>query len=169
MMKCLLACLAVALLAVGGCKAKPTPPTSLQRKEAAALVQEARFAVSVRDLARAEGLLVQATALCADAGDYWLELGQVRVRAGNRAGAKPAYESAVDAYQAEAAADVNHSAQAILRQIYVLALLGRADEARTVFMKAQREQPTNRDLRAFAEAKQLDQLLASPGFKEIAL
>jgi hypothetical protein len=80
------------------------------------------------------------------------------------------YESAVDAYRAEAAApDTKNSAPVILRQIYALALLGRVDDARALLAKAQKDQPDNRDLRAFAETKQLDGLLASPAFKETAL
>jgi len=166
----LLTCAAAALLFAGGCKPKPPPVTSLQRKEAAGLVQEAQFALSVRDAARAEGLLAQAVALCGDNGNYWLDLGRVRVRSGNRSGAKSAYQSAADAYGAEAAApETKNSAQVILRQIYALALLGRADEARALLAKAQKNLPESRDLRAFAETKQLDQLLASPAFKEIAL
>ena len=165
-----LICAAVALLLAGGCKPKPKPVTSLQRKEAAALMQEAQFAQSVRDPARAEGLLAQAVALCGDNGDYWLELGRVRARSGNRSGAKSAYESAADAYRAEAAAsEAKNGAQVVLRQIYTLALLGRVDEARALLAKAQKDRPDNRDVRAFAETKQLDRLLTSPAFKETAL
>ncbi len=158
------------LLVAGGCKPKPKPVavTSLQRKEAAALVSEAEFAVSVHDLTRAENLLAQATAAAPDDGDTWIALGGVRVRAGNRSGAKSAYQSALNAF-ADQAAVAPTNAAAVAGQVYALALLGRVDDARALLAKAQKTQPDNRDLRAFAESKQLDQLLASPVFKETAL
>ncbi len=107
--------------------------------------------------------------LCPDTGDYWLELGRCRVRLGNRGTAKDAYKSALAAYQIDATRDAAIRVPSLLRQIYVLALLGRVDEARAVLAKAQKEFPDNRDLRTFAEGRQLDLLLASPVFKESAL
>lgn len=159
---------AVALL-LGGCGPKASKVTPNQRKEAAALVSEAQFALSVRDSVRAEGLFTKATALCPDTGDYWFELGQLRARAGNRAEAKSAYQSALAAYEYDAAANPRVYATAVLRQVYVLALLGRPDDARAVLAKAQKVRPDDREIRAFAENKQLDQLLASPAFKAVAL
>ena len=160
---------AFALLLLGGCGPKASKVTSMQRKEAAALVSEAQFALSVHDSARAEGLLAKATALCPDTGDYWFELGQLRARSGNRPAAKSAYKSALAAYESEAAANPRAYATAVLRQVYVLALLGRTDDARAVLAKAQKARPDDRDLRAFVENKQLDQLLANPAFKAVAL
>ena len=69
-----------ALLLAAGCKPKTKAITSLERKEAANLVSEARFAITLRDDARAEGLLAQAAQLCPDTGDYWLNLGMTRRR-----------------------------------------------------------------------------------------
>ena len=160
---------ALAVLLLGGCGPKASKVTPNQRKEAAALVSEAQFALSVRDPVRAEGLLTKATALCPDTGDYWFELGQLRVRAGHRAKAKSAYQAALSAYEHDASANPQIYATAVLRQVYLLALLGRTDDARAVLTKAQKMRPDDREIRAFAENKQLDQLLASPGFKAVAL
>jgi tetratricopeptide (TPR) repeat protein len=160
----------VALLLVGaGCKPGGKEITALARKEAESLASEGQFALSVRDVARAEATLAKAAALCPDTGDYWLELGRCRVKLGNRGTAKDAYKSAIDAYQADAKREPAVRVPAVLRQIYVLALLGRVDDARALLAKTQKELPDNRDVRAFAEAKQIDQWVASPAFKEVAL
>ena len=58
----------LSLLAVTGCKPKSASITSLQRKEAASLISEAEFALTIRELARAEKLLTQACALEFDNG-----------------------------------------------------------------------------------------------------
>ena len=160
---------AAALLLGAGCKPRAKEITSSQRKEAASLASEAQFALSVRDVARAEATYAQAAALCPDWGDYWLELGRCRVKLGNRGTAKDAYKSALAAYEFDATRNAASRVPAVFRQIYVLALLGRADDARALLAKTQKDLPDNRELRGFAEAKQLDQLLASPAFKEIAL
>jgi tetratricopeptide (TPR) repeat protein len=165
----LLTVCAAALLAVAGCKPHAKEITSLQRKEAASLASEAQFALSVRDVARAEASLAKAAALCPDTGDYWLELGRCRVRLGQRGTAKDAYKSALDAYEGDAGRDAALRTPSTLRQVYVLALLGRADDARALLAQAQKQSPDDRDLRAFAETKQIDQMLASPAFKEVAL
>ena len=160
---------AAALLLGAGCKPRAKEITSLQRREAASLASEAQFALSVRDVARAEATYARAAVLCPDWGDYWLELGRCRVKLGNRGTAKDAYKSALAAYEADAKRDAANRGPALLRQIYVLALLGRADDARAVLAKALKDDPGNRGLREFAEAKQLDELLASAEFKAAAL
>jgi tetratricopeptide (TPR) repeat protein len=161
-----------AILAVGlaaGCKPRPKEISTMQRKEAASLASEAQFAVSVRDFARAEPLLAKAAELCPDMGDYWLELGRCRVKLGNRWAAKDAYKSALNDFARDEGRNPQLRAPAVLRQVYVLALLGSVDDARSLLTTALKEMPDNRELRAFAETKQLDKLLASPAFKEVAL
>jgi len=111
------------LLVAAGCKPKAASITSLQRKEAANLVSEAQFAMSIRDYARAEGLLTKATALEFDNGNYWISLGSMRVRLGQRPAAKAAYESALHAFE-EAYKLEPTVAQPYLQQVYALALLG---------------------------------------------
>src|SRR5262245_55557412 len=110
---------AAILVLGGGCKprAKEVAPTQL--KEAAGLVSEAKFAMSVRDPARAETALARAVELVPTAGDYWLELGRCRVKLGNRGAAKDAYKSALAAYVKDEAHNPTNRAPALLRQIYV--------------------------------------------------
>ena len=159
---------AVFVFAAGCSKPKPKTVTSLQRKEAANLVSEANFAMTLRDYARAEPLFAQAAKLCPDDGDYWVNLGVARRRRGDGAGAKDAYASALSAYRD--AAELNpQEPERRLQEIYVLALLGRVDDARAVLEKARQKNPKNLSLRQFAESRQLEQMLVDPGFKEIAL
>lgn len=167
-MKLLRPCVIFALVvfAAAGC-GKKKEITSLDRKQAANLVAEAQFAVSIRDYARAEGLLGQAAALCPDTGSYWLVLGSTRVRLGKRGDARRAYQEALGAFEDAAAKDKN-DAQAALQQVYVLALLGRQDDARKLLAKLPDRYPNDRNVRAFVEGR-LDRIVSDPQFKEIAL
>jgi tetratricopeptide (TPR) repeat protein len=151
---------------LGGCAKKEITP--LQRKQAATLVSEASFAVTVRDLPRAESLLAQATALCPDSPEYWVNLGTVRRRMDNRAGAKTALEEGLKASRDAYKRDDKEPAP-LLQQVYILAMLGRVDDARSTLEKAQKKHPDDRAVRMFVENKQLDRMLADPGFKELSL
>ena len=155
-----------------GCSPKAKEITSLQRKDAATLESEAQFALQLKDLARAEGLLVKAAELCPDTGKYWVDLGSIRVRLGKKDAARTAYLGALKAYEGAAA---NAKAGAApdpgpwLQQVYVLALLGRGDDARRVLAQAQKKFPESRAVRSFVEGKQIDKMIADPSFKLIAL
>lgn len=160
--------LALTLLLTGGCKPKPMDIPPLQRKEAANLASEAQFATALRDYARAEPLFEKAAKLCPDQGDYFVNLGVARRRLGNTAGAKTAYEQARKAYRRAFEVDESQS-EALLQEVYVLALLGQPDEARKALERAAKRLPDDREVRVFIENKQLDRILADPGFKDIAL
>ena len=164
----MLVLLGVALLGAAGCGRRTKEITSLQRKEAVSLVSEAEFAMSVRDLPRAEKLLAKVTALCPDTGEYWIGLGSIRMRMGNRDGAKAAYESALLVYQ-DAASKEKADGTPVLQQVHALALLGRVDEAKKVVEKAQKKLPNDRLIREFVQGRQLDIMLADPVFKEMSL
>jgi len=157
-----------ALLLAAGCKPKAKQIPAIQRKEAANLVSEAQFAVTLRDYARAEPLFEKAANLCPDTGDYWVDLGVVRRRLDNKSGAKAAYKEALGAFRDAAELDPNQS-DAMLQEINVLLLLGRVDEARDALQQARKKLPDDRALRNFDEGRQLERILADPAFKEIAL
>lgn len=158
----------LALVLSGGCSKKTREITSLERKEAATLASEAQFAMSLRDLPRTEALLAKATALSPDVGDFWINLGSVRMQLKNRDGAKSAYRSALEVYE-EAYRKEPTDTGLLFQQVYVLALLGDVKEARARLEKSRKKNPDDRELRAFIEEKQLDNLMADPGFKELAL
>ena len=168
-MKCFpVVCVALVLLAVAGCKPKAKDIPPLQRKEAASLASEGQFAVVMKDHARAEPLFEKAAKLCPDNGEFWLSLGMTRRRLGNTAGARAAYNEAVSAYHDAYALD-HTQVDALLQELYTLCLLGKVDEARSAFAKAQKGDPENPRFRAFAENKHIDRLLQDAGFKELAL
>jgi len=163
------ASIGAALLIVGlaGC-GRNQQITEHQRKEARHLVAEADFAMNLREWARAEGLLAKATSLAPDEGAYWTNLGSMRVRLGNKGGAKDAYLQALKAHAANASKDQTDP-DPWLRQVYVLALLGRVNDGRALLEQIARQFPGNRQVRVFIETKQLDLILAEPGFKQAAL
>ena len=156
------------LLVVTGCKPKSSNITSIQRMEAAGLISEAEFAISIRELVRAEKLLTQACALEFDNGKTWISLGMIRVRLGQKPTAKVAYESALHAYE-EAYALEPKSAQLYLQQVYLLALLGRMPEARSVLAEIQKKHGADSQVRSFVQSRQLDAMAQAPQFREIAL
>lgn len=158
--------LGLAVLATCACTKKEITP--LQRKQAANLVSEAQFAATMRDYARAESLLAQATQAAPDTGVFWISLGSMRVKLNQRGAARDAYKQALAAFEAEAKAKKD-DADPALQHVYVLALLGRVDDARRLQDKLPARYPNDRDVRAFVEGKRLDQLLNSPGFKQAAL
>lgn len=160
--------LSAVLLAGIGCKRKGPEISDLQRKEAANLVSEADFALTLRDFARAEPLLERATKLAPDTGEYWVSLGIARRRQGNSSGAKAAYQGALDAYREAYDADEKRTA-AMIQEVYVLALLGRADDARKALDRARERAPEDRGIRQFIDEGQLDRLLQDPAFKDISL
>lgn len=159
------------LLSTAGCGPQnQSKVTELQRKEAAHHASEAQFALTLRDYARAEASLAKAAALASDDGGLWVNLGAARMRLGNRDGAKQAYQSALKAYEADAKEEkAKADPEPLLRQAYVLALLGRPADAQKVVGKAAEKFPGHRAVKRFVEEKELERLASDPAFKEMAL
>jgi tetratricopeptide (TPR) repeat protein len=141
--------------------------TDRDRTEAAHLASEAQFALSIREWARAEGLLEKAVQV-APTGDYWLSLGATRMRLNKRAGAKDAYQAALKDFANDSARH-NTSPEPWVKQIYVLALLGRRDDSRAMAVKAAKLFPSDANIRAFTEPKEFEKMLSSQSFKDMAL
>lgn len=160
-------CVVLALALSPGCTRERKQVTERDRKEAALLVSEAQFAITLRDWARAEGLLAKAVQLSPES-EYWMSLGFARVRVGNRTGAKQAYEAALKVVQDDAALDTTGS-EPWLRQANILALLGRTDDARAVLTKAAKRFPKDGRVQSLLDPKQFQQMITAPGFKENAL
>lgn len=150
-----------------GCSQKRKQVTERDRTEAAHLVSEAQFAITIKEWARAEGLLAKAVQVAPD-GDYWLTLGATRVRLGNRSGAKAAYQAALKLYEDDAARDSQRS-DPWLKQIYVLAVMGRLDDSRSVLTKAVKRFPNDSRLRTLTDPKQFERMTTASSFKETAL
>ncbi len=155
------------LAAATGCGPRRKPVTERDRKEAVVLVSEAQFAMNLRDWARAEGLFARAVELAPEA-DFWIGLASNRVRLGNRAGAKDAYQSAFKALEDDIARE-GAGAELWLRQANVLALMGRHDESRALLAKAAKRFPNEKRIQTLLDPTQFQKMISAPGFKEIAL
>lgn len=164
----ILVLLAGAALLGAGCAKKKKEIADLDRRRAELLATEAQSATLMRNWTEAEEKLAQAVALCPDTGPYWITLGAVRKKLGKTAAAKTAYQSALSAFEEEAAENKTSSAP-WLQQVYALALLGRADDARARLEKAAKQFPNDPAVVQWVGAKQLDAILADPKFKENAL
>jgi tetratricopeptide (TPR) repeat protein len=154
-----------AALSLTGCAKKVISP--MDRAEAANMASEADFAMNVHEWARAEGLYTKATALSPDLGDTWIALGVARMHLNDHSGAKSAYKSAVEAYKSAFKSDPGN-AQALEQQAYVLVLLGRPDDARSVAANARKDHPDDRTLRAFIDDGELEKVIADPALKDIS-
>jgi tetratricopeptide (TPR) repeat protein len=160
-----LALVTAAALALAGCRAKEI--TQLERDEAANDVSDADVAVTIKDWARAEGMYAKAAKLCPDEADVWMNLGIVRMRLHNSGDARTAYKAALSAYKDSLKKDPSQSVT-VIRIAYVLTVLGRADEARTVVADALQKTPDDARLREFSDQKAIDKMLADPGVKAVS-
>ncbi len=156
-------------LLLAGCKpaVKSKDITPLQRKQAASFDSEADFAATMKDLPRAEGLYKQATELCPDMPLYWENLGMTQRKMGNPKGARAAYGEALTLYGEHYRREKNP--EDVLQQAWLLALLGRDDEAAKLLQKARASHPNDTRVRQAAEPKWLETLHSNPAFKAIAL
>jgi tetratricopeptide (TPR) repeat protein len=155
-----------ALVLTLGC-APRKQATERERKEAAHMVSEAQFAITIREWSRAEDLLAKAVKI-APSGDYWLSLGATRVRLNNRPGAKDAYQSALKSYEEDSARN-NAISEPLLMQAYVFALLGRHDASRAMIEKAAKRFPDDGNVRPLTDPKEFEKMLSSQKFKDMAL
>ncbi len=160
-----LALVLAAAVVLAGCR--PREITKLERDEAANIVSEAEFAVTLKDWPRAEGLYTKATKLCPDAGETWVRLGVVRVHLHNSSGARDAYKSALAAFKDDFKRDPTNS-PSVVRAATVLVILGRADDARSLAQKASSDHPDDRRLRNFVEMKGVDKIVADPSLKDVS-
>lgn len=161
-----------AALAGAGCSKskKKTEITDLQRKQADLLMSEAQSATLFRNWAEAEERIAKAAELCPDTGHFWVSLGAVRKKLGKNDAAKSAYKSALSAFEDEAEKEKDKKlTDPWLQQVYVLALLGRVDDARARLEKIAKQFPNDPAVVQWVGMKRLDAMLADPKFKENAL
>lgn len=160
---------AAALLTGAGCGKSDTKDAELRRKQAQHLLAEADFAVNLREWTRAESLLLKATEVAPDEAEIWVSLGAARVLRGDKVQARTAYEKALSLYAGVASEKSGASAEPWLRQVHILALLGREKDARVLLEKAGRRLDGNREVKAFIDARELDRLMADPAFAKVRL
>ncbi len=161
----LILCVAVALL--GGCKGKPKVLSAGDRLKAENLVSEAQFSMQIREYSRAEELFKKAIEIREDYPEYWVALGMARRRQDNRDGARDAYKKAVglidDRYKAE------KDEKDLGQKAWVIALLGKTDEAGKFLQKSLKEHPDSAYLQKMADPRGLPHTFQTSEFKELSL
>lgn len=167
-MKRLLIVLSCAVvLCSAGCSKKPKEVPAAVKSEAASLASEAQFAMQIREYARAEELFQRALKLRDDVPEYWVSLGMARRKQDNLDGARKAYKEALglhtDLYKAD------HQPEQLAQQAFVLALLGKTDEAIKLLDKGLRDHPDSAVMKKMADPRGLPRTFQSADFKALAL
>ncbi len=161
----LLLCIAVALL--GGCKGKPKVISDTDKLKAENFVSEAQFSMQIREYSRAEELFQKAIAVREDYPEYWVALGMARRRQDNKDGARAAYKKAIDLI--EDRYDQEKDEKDLGQEAWVLALLGRTDDAVQFLQKKLKEHPDSDYLKKMADPRGLPHTFQTDEFKELAL
>lgn len=158
-------CLAAVL--PGGCKGKHREVSESAKLAAENLVSEAQFAWQIREYPRVEELCRKAIAQREDYPEYWVLLGMARRRQENTSGAREAYNRALelhaDRYERE------KKDEDLAHQAWVLALLGRQDEALKFLEKSLKEHPGSAVLQRMANPNGLPRTFRTAQFRELAL
>jgi len=151
-------------------KAAPGQPKDVPKlvaAEAANLVSEAAFALSVREYDRAEKSLARAVELRSDIPDWWMSLGTACKRQGKNGDARSAFKKALALYEKRYAATAD--ATDLQQQLIVLVLLGREDDARKLLDRSRQKQPGQPVLKRLSDGKFVDQLLRDPNIQQLKL
>lgn len=150
-----------------GCRPQPPPEISATTKaEAAALVSEAQFALQIREYARAEELMRRTLKLRDDLPEYWVTLGMAAKQAGHASEARPAYEKALTIHRQRY--QETKRPEELGQEAWVLALLGRREEALQVLATGRKAHPDNEALRKLADPRGLARTFDTPEFKAMA-
>jgi tetratricopeptide (TPR) repeat protein len=157
---------AVVLFATGCSKKVEEVPTAV-KAEAAMLMSEAQFASSIREHSRAEELIGRALKLREDVPEYWVALGMARRKQDNKDGARKAYEKAVGLHKARYKKDKDP--EELAHQAFVLALLGRTEDALKVLEQGVKDHPDSAAMKKMADPRGLPATFKTETFKELSL
>lgn len=158
-------CLVLALLA--GCKGKPKELSPTEKLAVENLISEAQFALQIREYSRAEELFQRAITLREDFPEYWVLLGMARRRQDNLDGARKAYKHALELHKERY--DREKKDEDLAQQAWVLALLGRTDDALKFLEQSLKDHPDSAVLRQMADPRGLPRTFQTAQFKELAL
>ena len=157
----------VAALFLTGCSREPKEVTPAAKAEAASLISEAQFAMQIREFSRAEELIDRALKLRDDMPEYWVSLGMARRRQDNKSGARKAYEHALELHTERYKKD--KTPEELVQQSFVLALLGKQDDALKLLEKGIKDHPDSAMLKKMADPRGLPRTFQSTDFKALAL
>lgn len=155
----------LAFAIVAGCGGKPKEVSQLARDQAAKHYSDAGMEMLLRNYAAAEKSLAQAAKLNPGFDDYWIDLGKMRVRLGDKSGAKDAYKGALAACEAQLKQNADNL-RSIDRKVCTLVLLNRADDARAFLAKAAKDFPKNNAIQQLNQMKAVDRFLAAGDTKD---
>lgn len=142
----------------------PKSVSKLEAAEADNLVSDAVFAMQIKDHARAAQNLEKALAIRPDVGEWWENLGYCYKLLDRKSDARSAYKKAVGIW--DSAYDKTGRIDYAMRQLIMLVLLDREDDARALLTKLTKKHPEDPQLHAFVEKKGLESLLSDPGVME---
>ena len=161
----LIFCVAVALL--GGCKGKPKELSAADKLKAENLVSEAQFSMQIREYSRAEELYKKAIEVRGDFPEYWVALGMARRHQDNKDGARDAYKKALKLVEDRYTDKKNE--EDLGQKAWVLALLGRKDEALKFLDKSLKEHPDSAYLKKMADPRGLPHTFQTAEFKDLSV
>ncbi|HSI07407.1 MAG TPA: tetratricopeptide repeat protein [Rariglobus sp.] len=167
MMRSPLIVVCAVLLLTSGCSKKPKEVPAAVKAEAAMLISEAQFASSIREYPRAQELVERAIKLRDDVPEYWVTLGMARRKQENKDGARKAYEKALGLHKARYKEEKNP--EELGQQAFVLALLGRTDEALKVLDQGLKDHPDSAVMKKMADPRGLPATFKAPKFQELAI
>lgn len=154
-------------LAAGGCSKQPQEVPKAVAAEAALLAEEAKFAMSIREYARAQELLQRALKLHPDKPEYWVTLGMTQRKQDNLRDARQSYEKALGMHKDRYKKDARP--EELAQQAFVLALLGKTDEALKLLTQAVKDHPDSPELKRQAAPRGLPRTFQTAEFKALAL
>lgn len=168
--------LLLVLWALAGCgrndtakKQEPGEPKAVSKRVAAEAenhASDAAFAVQIKDFSRAADSLAKAVKLRDDIPDWWFSLGTLHKKLGQNGEAKSAYKRALGLHE-DRYESTNDPAD-IIAQIYVLMVLDREKDARSLLEKGRRRLADHPQLREFESQKGIDALRRIPRSRIIA-
>lgn len=156
--------LATALLL--GCHKKEV--SEHDKMEAANAFSDAQFALSIKDLPRAEAGFQKAAEIVPDNADYQFNLGIAEVKLGKKSDAKGPYKAALAIYQAAYKKD-NTNTAAAQQILFILLLLHENDDAKAFLSDLVKAHPENTGLAKFQSSGGVDKLADQPMIKDLAL
>ncbi len=162
----LVGCMA-ALFVVGCSKSKPEEVPEGVKHEAAALVSEAQFAMQIREYSRAEELIRRALKLREDMPEYWVSLGMALRKKDDKTGARKAYEKALDLHVERYESE--KTPEGLSQQAFVLALLGRTEEALKLLQQGLKEYPDSSTMKEMANPRGLPRTFRTDEFRGLML
>lgn len=125
------------------------PPHSSVSADSKALAGDSAAALNAQDYSKAQRLAAEATRLAPEFAEAWVGYGMASVKLRQTDRAREAYERALSLHQARLRQSPSDSNQ-VFQQIFLLALLGRSDEAESLLKRAHSDYPNDQQISTLA-------------------